>query len=200
MATFAFAAEPTAESRVTHAYLESVPVPIEFVQPQGKTRPFALGPWRFGAKVTSPAKGTPEKPHDKRLNMYIVVPGAQQRSAIADDFDHTLIINAKSPAEGAETEFDVYYAVVLDPNLRAEVNTETKLLLAAQEDFRPSDLFALEDVPCARFLGRVLHIDSIADLRRFRKRNGSLPRLAILPAGFALRAVVGTATTASSLY
>src|SRR5688572_7239760 len=102
-----FAAEPAPSPQVNRAYLEGQLVSIQFAQPQGKReRAFMIGPWRFGAKVTAPAKGAADKPHDKRLNLYIVSPGAQNDAAASDDFDHTVIVNAKPQVEGTETEFD----------------------------------------------------------------------------------------------
>jgi hypothetical protein len=186
------AAEPEATPQINRAYLEGQLLSIQFAQPQGKReRTFMLGPWRFGAKVVMPAKGAADKPHDKRLNLYIVAPGSQNDSAGADDFDHTVIINAKPQVDGAETEFDVYYAVVLDPRLKMDDKSESELILSAQEEFMPGDLFEFDDLPSADFLSAVMQIESVGDLRRFRKRNGAFPRVAIVPAGFALRAAVG---------
>jgi hypothetical protein len=186
-----FAAEPAPSPQVNRAYLEGQLVSIQFAQPQGKREgAFMIGPWRFGAKVTSPAKGAPDKPHDKRLNLYIMAPGSQNDVATSDDFDHTVIVNAKPLADGAEAEFDVYYAVVLDPRYTIDVKSELDLLVATQEEFRPGDLFEFGDVPSADFLRTAMQIESLADLRPFRKRNGAMTRVIIVPAGFALRAVV----------
>jgi hypothetical protein len=91
-------------------------------------------------------------------------------------------------------EFDVYYALLLDPRLRIDVKSERELLLATQEDFVPGDLFEFDDLPSADFLRSVMQIGAVSDLRRFRKRNGALPRVAIVPAGFALRAAVAEYT------
>jgi hypothetical protein len=190
-----FAAEPPLSAPINRAYLEGQLVSIAFHQPETKReRAFAIGPWRFGAKVTAPAKGAPDKPHDKRLNLYIVAPGSQNAMAANDSFDHTVLINAKPQADGAEMEFDVYYALVLDPRLRIDVKSERELLLATQEDFVPGDLFEFDDLPSADFLRSVMQIGAVSDLRRFRKRNGALPRVAIVPAGFALRAAVAEYT------
>ncbi len=189
-----FAAEPAPSPQVSRAYLEGQLVAIQFAQPQSKREPlFTLGPWRFGAKVSGPSKGAPDKPHDRRLNLYIVSPGSQNDIAASNDFDHTVIINAK-PTEEAETEFDVYYAVVLDPQLKIDAKSEQELILATQEEFLPGDLFEFDDIPSSDFLASVMQIESLGDLRRFRKRNGSMPRVAIVPAGFALRATVAEYT------
>ena len=194
-----FAAEPAPSPQVNRAYLEGQLVATQFAQPQSKReRVFALGPWRFGAKVDAPFKGTPDKPHDRRLNLYIVAPGSQNNIPSNDGFDHTVIINAKPQTADAETEFDVYYAVVLDPRSKTDVKSEQELILATQEEFVPGDLFEFEDMPSAAFLRSVMQIDALADLRRFRKRNGALPRVAIVPAGFALRARVGEGESGAS--
>jgi hypothetical protein len=168
---------------------EGEPVGIDFAPPQGKERAYALGPWRFGAKLRKPAAGKPDKPHDRRLNLYIVVPGTQNQSA-ASEFDHNLIINGKPTDPDAEAEFDVYWAIVLDPKLRMDLRQERDLLIAAQEVFVPGDLFEFDDLAGAAFLRAILKKESLADLRVYRKAPGSLPRVIIVPAGFAMRATL----------
>ena len=193
--TMLLAMDPASTPQVDRAYLGGQLVALRFAPPQTKReKAFLMGPWIFGAKIAMPAKGSADKPHDRRLNLYIVSPGAMNDAAASDDFDHTVIINARPETDGIETEFDVYYAVVLDPQLRIELRSERELLLATQEEFVPGDLFDLNDVPSAAFLSAVLQIDSLAGLRRFRKPNGAMPRVAIVPAGFALRAAVAEYT------
>jgi hypothetical protein len=177
------------EQPVTAVLLEGELVPIRFT-PQGKDRAYALGPWRFGTKVKLPVAGKADKPLDHRLNLYVVAPGTQNQS-FADELDHNVIVNGKPLADHAEAEFDVYWAVVLDPKLKKDLRHERDLLIAAQEEFIPGDLFAFDDLAGAAFLRSVLKMDELRDLRRQRKRSGALPRVIIVPAGFALRASVG---------
>jgi hypothetical protein len=186
---FQFQAAAAPEQRVTMALLEGQMLTIRFTQPQGKERPYTLGPWRFGAKVQAPSAGRPDKPHDRRLNLYIVAPGTQNQSS-ADEFDNNVIINSKPVTDGVDAEFDVYWAVVLDPNLRKDLRQERDLLIAAQEEFTPGDLFEFDDLMDPEFLRSVLKVESVFDLRRYRKPGGALPRVVIVPAGFALRASV----------
>lgn len=147
---------------------------------------FELGPWRFGRRVNTAKVGDPSKPHDKRLNLYIVLPGRQFSSADDPQFDHNLVINAK-PAAEADSEFDVYYAVFLDPRHVTDVRRERDIILAAQTHFMPGDLFEFNDVPAAEMLRRQLQWNDMRDLRPYRRRDGALPRLLILPVNAVLR-------------
>jgi hypothetical protein len=175
------------EQPVSSALLEGQAVAIRFVQPSGHEKPFALGPWRLGARVRAPIAGSPNKPHDQRLNLYVVAPGTQNQSALASEFDHNLIINAL-PSGDRESEYDVYWAILLDPRLEKDLRLERDLLIAAQEEFVPGDLFEFDDLKAADFLRLMLKAEALSDLRRYRKKNGSLPRVLIVPAEFALRA------------
>ncbi len=145
------------------------------------TRQARMGPWLLGSRVTDP------KPRDKRLNVYLVSPGEQHRFPAELEFDHNLVINVL-PAEGVTREFDVFYAVVLDPHLREDIRDERTLLFAAQERFIPGDLYEIEDAPGEAFLRNLLHMESLAGLKQYRDHEGSLPRLVVVPAGFAIRA------------
>jgi hypothetical protein len=174
-----------AEKQVEHGQIESAYfqgrlVRFELAPVEEGEKPFTLGPWRFGALVAT-------KPHDKRLNLYLVAPGRQHRTAGWEEYDHNDVINALPPG-GAVREWDVYWAIVLDPALRQELREERELLLQAQAWFRPGDLFSLEDVPGRVFLGRFVGVHSVRELQRFRRRDRLLPRLIIVPAGFAIRA------------
>ena len=145
------------------------------------TRQARVGPWLFGTRVGD------RKPRDKRLNAYLVSPGEQHHSESAPEFDHNLVINVL-PAEGVTREFDVFFAIVLDPHLREDIRDERTLLFAAQERFIPGDLYEVEDAPGEPFLRNLLHVDSLEGLRQYRDHEGSLPRLVVVPAGFAIRA------------
>ncbi len=79
---------------------------------------------------------------------------------------------------------------MLDPSLPGNFTSERELLLAAQDAFVPGDLFELEDMPAAALLQRYLHIESLADMEKFRRPDGALPRVIIVPSKFVVRASV----------
>lgn len=164
------------------AFLEGQAVLISFPNSAGG-KPFRLGPWRYGAKLAE------DKPRDGRLNMYVVIPGDENRNDDQPEFDHTLIINAAAEADKAR-DYDAYWVVVLDPKLKLPLRTERDLLLSGQARFIPHDLFDFEDLPSAQFLRGALKMETMQDLARFRNKDGSLPRSLTLPAGFALQASV----------
>jgi hypothetical protein len=61
--------------------------------------------------------------------------------------------------------------------------------MAKHQTFRPATLFEFKDVPAHALLAERLSIKSMADLRRhFREKDGSLPRLLIVPARLVVRA------------
>lgn len=140
-----------------------------------------VGPWRFGPRVENP------KPRDKRLNLYLVAPGDQHHTAAAGEFDHNDVINALPP-NGAMVEWDVYWAIVLDPRAHRPLRSEHELIVLAQQRFLPNDLFEFDDLPGHVFLREFLKVQSLRDLERFRDRRRALPRLLLVPAGFAVRA------------
>ncbi|HWX54731.1 MAG TPA: hypothetical protein VN176_09090 [Verrucomicrobiae bacterium] len=148
-----------------------------------------FGPWTLGRPLRE------EKPLDKRLNLYVVVPGRQYRSAAYLEYDHNLIVNMLT--EDKPREWDVYWCFVLDPALQADIRGEHELLVAAQQSFRPADLFDLEDVPGQEVMGEKIAVKSMADLRHYRRKDGSLPRVLIVPARLALRAAAALPAAAS---
>jgi len=175
----ATAASPAAESRSLAAvYLDGEAARLDVPE---SPKPAAVGPWRLGPRVSD------TKPRDKRLNLYIVAPGTQYHLESGDDFDHNAIINAL-PEPGKSREYDVYWALVLDPHLHTDFRNERDLIIAAQASFTPNDLFEFDDVPAETFLRALLKLDSLDDLARYRRKNGTLPRVIIVPAGFAITA------------
>ncbi|HWR34769.1 MAG TPA: hypothetical protein VN622_02725 [Clostridia bacterium] len=136
-----------------------------------------LGPWQLAA--------TRAKPRDGRPNLYIVSPGTQFQGDGA--YDHNLVIShLDSPGE---IEFDVYYALVLDPLFKADIRDERDLIVAAQQTFTPGDLFEFGDIPSAALL-RDQRFENISDLDGFRRADGSLPKLIVLPARATVRGTV----------
>ena len=167
-------------TQVVTVFHDGAPVRLEMPSAPRARAALAFGPWRLGER-----DGMGEM-KDKHPNLYVVCPGAQYTSRAEPQYDHTLIIN--SVPVGAEPEqWDVIWAIVMDPTLRTDFRDERALLLAAQETFRPNDLFDLSDVPGRAVLRDHLGVHTYRDLAAF-ERDGLLPRVLLQPAGFSLRA------------
>ncbi len=147
----------------------------------GSQRMASFGPWNLGERLSD------SKPADKRLNLYVVVPGGQYRSATHPEFDHNRVVN-KYTVDGKKREWDIFWCFILDPALPADLRSEQDLLMAAHQTFQPADLFDIGDVPAHAAMADKLGIFTYADLRRFRRKGGLLPRLVIVPAHLAVRA------------
>ena len=169
-----WAAAPPPQAMPT-AYFEGQVVSIELERPARGQRALQLGPWQLGISTSN------ERPRDRRLNLYVVVPGAQHHAEGWDSYDHNMIVNAV-PESPEPVEWDVYWVLVLDPHLRQDFRSERDLLLAAQGRFLPGDLFEFDDIPANAVLRDQLRIDSLAGLERFRQKDGTLPRILVLPA------------------
>jgi hypothetical protein len=167
-------------SRAT--YLNGEAVAFEIAPPAVKDKSAGFGPWKLGAQVAE------SKPHDGRLNLYIAIPGDDFQSA--DDaqslYDHNRVINM-APPEKENVVYDVYWALALEPHVNRDFHSESELLEAAQKRFLPGDLYEIRDAPAADFMREMLKLDSLDDLKPFRRRDGTLPTLIILPAGYAVR-------------
>jgi hypothetical protein len=155
-------------------------------QVTGTHRVASLGPWNLGERLGT---SSDDKPRDKRLNLYVVIPGKQYRSH-AHQYDHNLVVN-KYPADGKAREWDIYWCLKLDRSLNADLSSERELLQAAHQTFRPSGSFALRNVPANAVMAERLSVTKVEDLKRFRRKDGSLPRLLIVPARLAVRATAG---------
>jgi hypothetical protein len=147
----------------------------------GSRRMASVGPWNLGQRVAE------DKPVDKRLNLYFVAPGVQYRAPGKSDYDHNLVIN-KYTVDGKARDWDIFWCFILDPTLRPDLRSERELLLAKHQTFRPATLFEFRDIPSHTLLAERLSIKSMGDLHRFRDKDGSLPRLVILPARLVVRA------------
>lgn len=141
----------------------------------------SVGPWNLGERLRD------DKPADRRLNLYVVVPGVQYRASGKAEYDHNLVIN-KYTVDGKPRDWDVFWCFILDPNLRPDLRSERELLLAKHQTFRPPALFEFKDVPSHALMAERLGVKSLADMKRFRRKDGTLPRLLILPARLAVRA------------
>ncbi len=60
--------------------------------------------------------------------------------------------------------------------------------MAKHQTFRPATLFDFKDIPSHAIMAERLGVKSMADLKQYRVKDGSLPRLLILPARLAVRA------------
>ncbi len=158
---------------------------ILFAPEPGQTKRLAsFGPWALGQPLLE------EKPLDKRLNLYVMIPGRQYRSPVHPEYDHTLLVNTLT--EDKPREWDIYWCFVLDVSVPADIRSEHDLLVAAQESFRPRDLFDVEDIPGHEVLAEKLNVKILSDLKPYRHKDRSLPRVLIVPARIALR---GTAAS-----
>jgi len=151
----------------------------------GSVPPTTFGPWTLGQPLRE------EKPLDKRLNLYILIPGRQYRSPAHPEYDHTLLVNTLT--EDKPREWDIYWCFVLDVSVPADIRSEHDLLVAAQESFRPRDLFDVEDIPGHEVMAEKLNVKDLSDLRKYRHKDRSLPRVLIVPARVALRATAAPA-------
>ena len=147
----------------------------------GTGRTAKFGPWDLGERLND------DKLREKRLNLYVVFPGGQYRSLRQRQYDHTLVIN-KYPVDGKPREWDVFWCLVLDPALHNDLRSERELLVAANQKFRAPSDFKIRRIPAHAVMAEKLNVTSVDDLRPFRSKDGSLPRVLIVPAHLALRA------------
>jgi hypothetical protein len=83
----------------------------------------------------------------------------------------------------------VYWVVVLDPAAKRDFTSEQQIILATQETFTPASDFSFDQVPSAGFLRAFLKMKDVAELEKFKRPDGELPRVAIVPARFTVRAL-----------
>lgn len=178
------AASPSgpAGKTVKTVYLDGRAVGFEAAPASLAGRGFEIGPWRFGRRIRDP------KPRDERLNLYIVAPGTQYQVSGAAGFGFNCVINALSKP-GAQPEWDIYWAVVLDPAMaQSDFRDEHDLIRGTEAEFLPPQGFALIQVPGHEMLRRYLKIESVEGMQRFRRKSGALPRVILVPSGSVLRA------------
>lgn len=173
----AAASEPVSTRPV---FFDGRPVDLAFARVR-RAKAFKFGPWTLDAHVSH------DKPRDPHPNLYIVAPGDQYTSEQAPTFNHTEIIST-IPVKVEPREWDVYWAIVLDPALQDTFHSERQLLLAAQNGFRVQPDFDLDSMPGITFLREFLHVQTVDDLDRFRRPDGTLPQVVIVPAGVSIRA------------
>lgn len=197
------AAPQARDFHVTHAYYDGREVSIKFVPAAPARRrgllplrrndvTFRFGPWQYGLQIHE------ARPVDGRPNLYVVSPGDEYTSDAAAEFNHTVLLDSLGPkATSNKTaddppvrQWDVYWAVVLDPALRTDFHSERELLVAAQQEFDAGTLANFEQVPGRAVLRDFLKVASLTALERFRRKGGGWPRLLIVPARFSMRASV----------
>jgi hypothetical protein len=181
LAALVYAAGPLeTRIRIDSAYYNGETVAFKVVDKGSRRSQVRVGPWLLGIRAAD------STPRDRRRNLYVVFPGSQHRAPGWGDYDHSCVLSSL-PGTDEPVEWDVYWAVVLDPNLHDEFRSEQELLLAAQSSFFPPDLLEFNDLPAEGFLRSQMKIRSLTDLARFRRKDGTLPRLAITPAGYAVQ-------------
>lgn len=182
LAAIVYAAGPIDSGRIQidSAYYNGEPVPFKVVEPGSRKSQLHVGPWLLGVRAAD------SKPNDRRRNLYVVFPGSQHRAPGWSDYDHNIVLSDLPTTEEA-VEWDVYWAVVLDPTLHDDFRGEQELVLAAQSGFLPPDLLEFNDLPAEGFLRTQMKIRSLSDLARLRRNDAMLPRLFITPAGYAVR-------------
>ena len=178
-ATLGFAVPFQPGPKPLSAYYESTIVNFA-PQEAGSRHRAALGPWNFGDRLDQ------EKPLDKRLNLYVVFPGTQYRSPARPEYDHSLVVNSLTHENARE--WDIYWCFILDSRLTQELHSEKELISAAQQSFQPAELFDVEDIPAREVLTEKTGVQAFADLGRYRHKDGTLPRVLIVPARIAVRA------------
>ena len=174
---------PSPSRQVKEAYFQGQLVPFEAERDTLITRSFTVGPWRFGRRMRA-------KPRDGRLNLYVTSPGSQYSVDGGAPYAFNCLLNAL-PKTGAEAEFDVYWAVVLDPTLTDEIRSERDLLLGTQAEFSPAPDYEIQQAPGYEFLRRYLRITNVNGLDHYRRKSGELPRILIVPARVVLKASAG---------
>lgn len=138
-----------------------------------------VGPWNLGEKIT-PGN------NDFRPNLYFVSPGKLHRADGHPDFDHNEVLSAL-PEE--VSNFDVYWVMVLDPTVGEEFTSEQQIIMATQKTFTPPTGFTFDQIPSAGFLRTFLKVKDLAGLEKFNRPDGDLPRVAVIPARFTVRAI-----------
>jgi len=181
LATATLAASAREQAKPIEAYHDGSRILLT-PKATGTHRMAKFGPWELGERLKD------DRLRDKRLNLYVVFPGSQYRSMTNRRYNHTLVIN-KYTVNGKPREWDIFWCLVLDPSLRSDLRSERELLVAAHQRFRPANDFKVQRIPSHTLMADELRVTTVDDLRSFRDKDGSLPRVLILPAHMAVRAI-----------
>lgn len=185
---FAATAIPAAAQRA-----ETQPQLVDSVRYNGETltfrverakrsKEFVFAGWNFGAKLVT------ERARDKHGNLYIVVPGTDYAAQGHEAFTHNRLISYV-PERERTTTWDVYWVVVLDPTLEGDFRSERELIVGLQDTFDPTGI-DFDELRSAPVLRQHLRIASFEALESLRTKDGLLPRVLIVSAGFSVRARV----------
>jgi hypothetical protein len=164
-----------------HAFFEGRDISFTVQHSHVPGREFKFGPWSIGARAAGH-----QKPSDRAYNLYLVVPGTQFERTAAEAFNHNRIVSSM-PKGGGAAEWDVYWALVIDPTLTIDFRSERELLVAAQEEFMPAADYTLDKAPAQLVLRDYLKIRNLAQLDKYRRQDGTLPGILIIPAGFTVK-------------
>ena len=173
-------------ARVKTVYYNGEAMQFTAQQPAESGSWFRMGKWQFGARIWE------RRPRDGRLNLYVVSPGTQYTVDGDKPFGFNCVINGLPKKPAAIIPWDVYWAVVLDPELNVNIQDERDLIIYTQTTFKPDRDAGFNQFPGHEVLRRYLGIKTMADLKRFRRRRRSaeLPRVIIVQAHILLRASV----------
>ena len=138
-----------------------------------------VGPWSVGEKVWP-------KHNDMRPNFYFVSPGTEYRQQGHADFNSNIVLSA---VPNTVSNFDVYWVVVLDPTVQEDFTSEQQIIVATQTTFAAPEDLVFNQIPSAGFLRTFLKVKDVNGLSRFKRPDGDLPRVAIVPAGFSVKAL-----------
>lgn len=188
-AAVSFGATPSSElefaeaqqPEMNRAFLDGREIQFTVAHTHIPGREFKFGPWNVGARAAGRTK-----PSDRSPNLYLVVPGGQFERTGTEAYNHNRILSS-IPKGGGASEWDVYWALVLDPTLTIDFHSERELLVAAQEEFMPPADFTVDQIPAHVVLRDHLKIHSLAQLSKYRHPDGTLPGVLIVPAGVSVR-------------
>lgn len=188
-AAVSFGAAPSSEldfaeaqqPRLNKAYFDGHEIDFKPTHTRIPGREFKFGPWPVGARTSGRSK-----PSDHSPNLYLAVPGSQFERTGNEAFNHNRILSS-IPKGGGAWDWDVYWALVLDPTLAIDFHSERELLVAAQEEFMPPADFTIDQIPGHVVLRDHLKIRSLEQLKKYRHPDGTLPGVLIIPAGVSVR-------------
>jgi hypothetical protein len=173
-------AKPTSKTlHIDQAYFAGHWVKFKAAPSSATGHALLVGPWNLGDKVWP-------KHNDMRPNCYFVFPGTQHRLQAHADFNNNVVLSAV-PNEASN--FDVYWVVVLDPTVQEDFTSEQQIIVATQTTFAAPEDLSFEQIPSAGFLRTFLKVINVYGLSRFKRPDGDLPRVAIIPAGFSVKAL-----------
>ncbi len=165
--------------RIKQAYFAGQLVNFTAAATSASGHALVVGPWNLGEKVWP-------KHNDMRPNFYLVMPGTQHQTQSHRDFNNNVVLSA---VPNEPSNFDVYWVVVLDPTVQEDFTSEQQIIMATQTTFAAPEDLAFDQIPSAGFLKAFLKVSNVDGLARFKRPDGELPRVAIVSAGFSVKAL-----------